>query len=272
MEDPRDSAGESPAPALAWIGSEPDPGRRAPGRRRWLVAVLAPVLLVAAALAWQVSREPDWPSGCPVSGHADWCSSPSEAITDPGLVALARSYCPALSRADEAEVIPQPLSELGLADERTYAKTTGDHGSGSEDALLGTPDAVAWITRWQDGHVQVRCAGSSGSTPSLDLRADQVRSTVAAGDTAAEGPRVAFTDVARDMVEGFSADPPSDTSYGFLTCDTGAIDLELPEVGETFTCVVEVFGLQGEGRYRESYRIADDRPYFEPLRERTPGA
>ena len=266
MKDPRDSSPESSAPPLTWIGSEHEPDRRLPVRKLWLIGVLASVLLGAAAFAWEVSQEPDWPSGCPVSGHSDWCTDPSEAITDPAMVALARSYCPALSRADEDDVVPQPLSELGLADERTYAKTTGDRESGSEDALLGTPGAVAWVTRSQDGLVQVRCAGSSGTTPSLDLPADQFRSTVAAGD-AAEGPRVAFTDVARDMAESLSADPPSDISYGFLTCDTDAVDLEQPQVGETFSCVLEVFGLQGEGRYRESYRIAAERPYFEPLQE-----
>lgn len=267
MDDPRDSSRESPAPALAWIdtGHDPQRQRRLPARAVWLIGALAAVVLLAAVVAWEFSRESDWPSGCPVSGHADWCSDPSEAITDPALVDLARSYCPALSRADEGDVVPQPLSELGLADERTFAKTTGDRESGSEDALLGTPGAVAWVTRWQDGLVQVRCAGSSATTPSLKLQADQFRSTVAAGGTP-DRPRLAFTDVARDMAEGYSADPPTDTSYGFLSCDTGAIDLDLPEVGETFSCVVEVYEPEGEGRYRESYRIAADRPYFEPLR------
>jgi len=265
VDGPRDSSGEPPAPGLAWIDTEEGPGRRGPGRRPLLLGVLAAVMLVAAVVAWELTRTPDWPSGCPVSGHADWCSDPSEAITDPALVDLARSYCPALSRVDEGDVVPQPLSELGLADERTFAKTTGDPESGSEDALLGTPGAVAWVTRWQDGQVQVRCAGSSATTPSLRLRADQFRSTVAAGG-APDRPHVAFTDVARDMAEGYSTDPRTDTSYGFVSCDTDAIDLELPEVGETFSCVVEVYGLEGEGRHRESYRIAADRPFFEPLR------
>lgn len=255
---PRDSEQE-PESSYAWIGTEPEPGRRRRGGRLWLVAALVVVLVVAAATAWDLLKTSDWPSGCRVGGNPQWCSDPSDAITDPTVVALAHTYCPALSRLAREDVVPQPLSELRLADEETFAKTSGSSESGSEDALLGRPGAVAWITRWQDGLVEVRCPGSSRTTPSLRLRADQFASTAASVD-AGTGRRVNFTDVATEL----ATTARGGMSYGFLTCDTGGVDLDAPEVGDTFSCSVQVFGFQGQGAYRAAYRITDAPPYFEP--------
>ena len=253
---------EQPGPSYTWIGTEPEPHSRMSGRRLWVVAGLAAALMVAATAAWDAVRESDWPSGCDVSGHPDWCTEPSDAMRDPALIALARDYCPALASSAQADVVPQPLSVLGLADERTFAMTSGDSRTGAEDAVLGDRSAVTWITRRQDGLLEVRCSGSSATTPSLRLRADQFDSTVAAAD-ADEGMRLDFADVARELTAGMYAEPPTYISYGFLGCDTSGIDLGAPEAGETFSCAVEVFRLQGQGTYRASYRITDRPPYFE---------
>jgi hypothetical protein len=253
---------QQPAPPLAWIGTEPEsrPPSRQAGRRLWIVAGLAAVLILGATAAWDFVRESDWPSGCDVSGHPDWCAEPSDAITDPALVALAHDYCPALSSSARADLVPQPLSVLGLADERTFARTSGDSRTGAEDAVLGGTGAVAWVTRWQDGLLEVRCSGSSATTPSLRLQADQFASTATADMDA--GMRLDFADVARDLTTSMYAEPPTYISYGFLSCDTGGIDPGAPAIGSTFTCAVEVFRLQGQGTYRASYRVIDQPPYF----------
>ena len=256
--DGRPSRSEHEA-SYAWIGTEPEPDRRRAGRRRWLVAVTVVVLVVGAAAAWDVATDSDWPSGCRVSGNPDWCSEPSDEMTDPTLAALAHTYCPRLAQLAPGDVVPQPLSELRLADEGTFARTTGSTESGSEDALLGRPGAVAWVTRWQDGRIELRCPGSSTTTPSLRLGADQFSSTVASMEEA-EGPRINFADVATELASTARAD----MSYGFLTCDTGGVDLAAPEAGDTFSCAVEVFGFQGQGAYRAAYRVTGDAPFFEP--------
>jgi hypothetical protein len=74
------------------------------------------------------------------------------------------------------------------------------------------------------------------------------------------GRRVNFTDVATEL----ATTARGGMSYGFLTCDTGGVDLDAPEVGDTFSCSVEVFGFQGQGAYQAVYRITDEPPYFEP--------
>jgi len=265
--DGREVGEDRPAPSYDWIGTEPDeePRRRVVGRRLRAAAALVVVLAVAAA-AWNVTRDTDWPSGCHVGGRPDWCSAPSDAITDPALVAFAHAYCPSLTQSPVDKLAPRPLSELGLADEDTFARTTGTSATGSEDALLGASSASAgaWITRWQSGLVEVRCPGSSSTTPSLRLQADQFASTVAA-DTAGE-PRLDIADVAADLKLTMSGDFTSDVSYGYLGCDTAGIELSAPKVGETFSCAVEVYGLQWQGDYRASYRVTDEHPYFELLR------
>jgi hypothetical protein len=264
VDGPPGSSKGHPDPAsYAWIDTEHQSGRRRYDLRLWFAAGLVAVLIAAGAAVWEVAKESYWPSGCNVSGHPDWCSDPSDAITDPTVVALAHAYCPALSELARADVVPQPFSELRLADDDTFAKTSGGPESGSEDVLLGAPGAVAWVTRWQDGLVEVRCPGSSLTTPSLRLRADQFASTVASVNSAADR-RVNFADVATQLVTTPAAQPRGDVSYGFLTCDTGDVDLDAPEVGETFSCAVQVFGFQGQGAYRASYRITDEDPYFEP--------
>jgi hypothetical protein len=51
-------------------------------------------------------------------------------------------------------------------------------------------------------------------------------------------------------------------SFGFLTCDTGALDPVRPTVGRTFSCAVEVYGALGLGAYRATYRVTGEPPYF----------
>jgi hypothetical protein len=246
----------------AWLGSEPGPQSRSRTRRPWLVAGLV-ALVLAASAAWTLTRRSDWPTGCRVGGHPEWCAEPSGAMTDPAMTGLVRDYCPGLAGIPHEDVVPQPLSELDLADDQTFARISGSTDQGSEDALLGRPGNLAWVTRWRDGLVEVRCPGSSATTPSLRLEAGQFRSTVAAADLT-DGRQVDFAEVASQSVAEVSADRPSDVSYGFFSCDTGGIDLDAPVVGDTFSCALEVFRVQGQGGYRTSYRIIHDRPYFEP--------
>ncbi len=244
-----------------WLGSEPKPQSRSRSRRQRVVAGLV-ALVLAVSAAWTLTRPSDWPTDCRVGGNPQWCAEPSGVITDPEMTGLVQGYCPGLSGVRHEDVNPRPLSELNLADDRTFARTSGSADQGSEDVLLGRPGNLAWVTRWHDGLVELRCPGSSATTPSLRLEADQFRSTVAAAELT-DGMHVDFAAVARQSVASVSANRPNGVSYGFVTCDTGGIDLNAPEVGDTFLCRLEVYGAVGQSGYRASYRIIDDRPFFE---------
>ncbi len=258
----REQPGAVPAHYSDWLGSEPKPQNRRRRRQQRVIAGLV-ALVLAVSVAWTLTRRSDWPTGCRVGGNPQWCAEPSGVITDPGMTGLVQDYCPGLSGVRQEHVVPQPLSQLGLADAQTFARTSGTAEQGSEDVLLGLPGNFAWVTRWHDGLVELRCPGSASTTPSLRLQADQFRSTVAAADLTEEG-RVDFAEVARQSVATVSANRPSGVSYGFVTCDTGGIDLRAPEVGATFLCALEVYGSVGQSGYRASYRIIDDRPFFQP--------
>lgn len=225
--------------------------------------------LVAAVAAVAFSANPSWPTKCKVDGHSEWCGEPSWAMSNPALAALAHDYCPKLSMALLQEVVPQPLSRMDLANQDTFAKTSGNAETGTEDALLGERENFAWITRWvggeTDGLVEVRCPGDTQTIPSMALKADQFRSTLAAAN-GADGQHIDFAEVARQSVDALSDGQPTQstgTSFGFMACNTEGIDLSEPQVGRTFFCMVEVYGEQGKGGYSASYRVTADAPFFE---------
>jgi hypothetical protein len=62
-----------------------------------------------------------------------------------------------------------------------------------------------------------------------------------------------------------SDSPQRRVSFGFLTCDTTAVDLGQPRPGSTFRCLVEAYRPQGMGAYRVTFRVTRDRPYFRAL-------
>ncbi len=244
-----------------------------PGGRSWrhaptvIVAFLTVVLVATVLVASSTTRESDWPTQCGVDGHPNWCARPSAAIADVSIVTLVHTYCPSLSDTLVGEVVPQPLSQLDLADENTLARTSGSAGNGSEEVLLGGPGSFSWVTRWvggeQDGLWEVRCPGDARTTPSLRLEADHLKSTVAASQSA-EGRHVDFGDVAKQLVAFMPKGRAPDVSFGFLECDTGSVELTRPKVGDTFSCAVEVYSQLGKGVRRAGYQVISRTPYFEP--------
>ena len=245
--------------------------RRGSLRRSNAVAVVCVVALAVASAAVVLrNRHPDWPTGCGVDGHSDWCEEPSRAMTDAALTRMVRDYCPGLSGSETDDVVARPLALADLGGSDAYARTSGSRASGTEDALLGRGRDFSWVTRWsggeRDGAVQLRCPGRSETVPSVRLDEDQYRSSVAAARGEAryiDFPKLAASSV-RNLPGRFGV------SYGELTCDTAGLDLlrRLP-VGRTFTCVVEVYTRLGQGGYRLTYRVVDEAPYV--VRERLGG-
>jgi hypothetical protein len=253
------------APAHAEVDSlSSHPDQRRSLRRGNALALVCVVALVVAGSAVALrNRHSDWPTGCGVEGHQDWCTKPSRAMTDAALTRMVRDYCPGLSASDPEDVVPRPLDLADLGGRGAYAKTSGTRTSGSEDSLLGRGRTFSWVTRWsggpEDGVVEVRCPGRSRSVPSLRLDEDQYRSSVAAARGQAgyvDFARLAETSVRR--VPGRFG-----VSFGFLTCDTAGLDLlrALP-VGRTFGCRVEVYTRLGKGGDQMTYRVTADPPYF----------
>lgn len=231
-----------------------------------LVLVLI-VGLVATIGAVALRANPSWPTECQLGGHRDWCAEPSLAMSNPALATLAHGYCPKLSTTSLRDVVAQPLSQMDLANQETFAKIAGSASRGTEDVLLGEPGNFAWVTRTyggeSDGLVEIRCPGDTRNVPGLALKADQFRSTLAASN-AADGIHIDFAEVARQSVATMSTGQPTDPSFGFLTCDTDGIDLSQPQAGRQFSCMVEIYGLQGKGGHQAQYRVTDDAPFFEP--------
>jgi hypothetical protein len=240
------------------------PGDRDPRRRR--TGLLAAVCVLALALAASAmaarNRHPDWPTGCGVDGHANWCAQPSQAMTGAALTGMVRDYCPGLPRKEPRGLEPRPLALVDLAGGDTLARTTGTRGAGTEDALLGRGSSFSWVTRWyggtRDGMVELRCPGQTHLVPSVRLEADQYRSTVAAAR--GEPRRIDFAELAKSTVRRFPG--RFSVSYGFVSCDTTGVDLQRLAAGATFSCRVEVYSWLGQGGYRLDYRVVEDRPYF----------
>jgi hypothetical protein len=239
------------------------PGRRDSLRRGNLLAAVCVVALALAASATAMrNRHPDWPTGCGVEGHADWCAAPSRAMTDAAVTGLVRDYCPGLASQPDG-MVPRPLALVDLAGPDTFARTTGTRESGTEDSLLGRGKRFAWVTRWsggpEDGVVELRCPGRSRQVPSVHLERDQFRSTVEAAR--GEAGRIDFARLARSMAG--RAPGRFAISYGFVSCDTTGLDLRHLEAGTEFTCRIEVYSRLGQGGDQVSYRVTAVRPYFE---------
>lgn len=243
-------------------------GQDSRSRVRVRAAILGVVVLVAVWALRGYAGGRDWPQECGVEGRIEWCAEPSAAMTEPDMVSLVCDYCPKLASVPLRDVAPQPLSQLNLAGEQVLAKTSGSDSSGTEEALLGRPSQVAWVTRWvggePDGRVEVRCFAETGRPAGLRLEADQFRSTVAAA-SAADARNIDFTEVARQSIPAVPAPGLGRPSFGFVSCDTTGIDLDDPATGSTFFCVTEVYGLQGKGGLREIYQVVDQSPYFESV-------
>ena len=180
-------------------------------------------------------------------------------MTGPEVAQLVASYCPGLVGADPADFAPQPLSEIGVAGGDSLARTSGKPDRGTEDALIGVRSARAWVTRAvggpEDGRVEVRCQDDRDRVPSLVLEAEQVESTLAA--IRGEGRVIDFGEVARHTARSLWRERPSDTSFGYFTCDTAGIDLRRPRAGGTFTCMTEVYAAEGKGGYVSTHTVSD---------------
>jgi len=256
-------------PSFSWVDNHPTSPTRSRRRRLAVIGLAVAVLTViglAGVRSWQ--ERSTWPTDCRVAANPSWCAEPSDAMTDPAMVTLVRDYCPWLADTAAEQVVPQPLEALGLAGPGTYATTSGDETNGTEDALLGRPGAVAWLTRWvggqADGRVELRCPGQTATVPGLRLEQDQFRSSVAAA-VSADGRNIDFAEVARQSVSKASSSRPTGVSYGFIGCDTDGIDLAGPAVGETFECVMQIYAPEGQGAYPLEYRVIDDHPWFAPV-------
>jgi hypothetical protein len=247
------------------LSSHPKPESSVRSRKPVTIAALAVLLLVAVVLAVSYVQKPDWPTGCGIAGHPSWCAQPSAAMTNESIVALVHAYCPSLAAFPVDDVVPQPLIELDLADGETFARTSGNPSAGREEALLGRPSALSWLTRWvggeRDGVWEVRCPGNARSTPSLHLEGEQLDSTIAASQS--EARQIDFRDVARQLVAATPKERAAELSFGFLECDTTSLNLTRPRVGDTFACTVEIYSPEGKGASRATYRVIGERPYFE---------
>ena len=245
------------SPEPDWISGPAGSGSTRLFRTAVLLGTAAALVVAAAVVV--LTRHPEWPTRCGVDGHQDGCARPLRAMTQPDVLAVARHHCPGIDSLE-----PQPLARADLAGGDTLARVTGTRRNGREDALLGAPATFAWVTRWvggaTDGRVEVRCAGASRRVASLRLDADQLASTIAAVDAE---PSVDFSAVAESAARSVSV--RGRPSLGFLDCDTGGVDLRRPNAGELFVCSLQVFSQQGQGGYRLTYRVTDDRPWFEPV-------
>jgi hypothetical protein len=159
--------------------------------------------------------------------------------------------------------VPQPLALIGPPDSRARARTSGTSADGSEDALLGQPARLSWVSRHvggtEDGQVRISCPDDSRTTAGLQLDAGQLRSTVAAVNG---HRRIDFGKVAEDIVGAAAGHDPGGVSFGFLSCDSSDLQLTRLQAGSTFSCSVEVYSSIGRGSYRASYRVTDRPPYF----------
>jgi len=250
-----------------WLDTHPERRRRPVLTRVLVLGGLAASVAVGTGVVavLVLDRDPDWPTRCGVDGRSEWCGQASRRMMDPALAAVVGDYCPGLAGSQPTTVVPQPLSLADLGAEDALARTTGTPGSGTEDSLLGLPSSFSWVTRWvggeNDGRVELRCPGMTETVPSLRLTEDQFRSTVAASG-ARDGRHIDFAAVAESSVRTVA--PDSGVSWGFIACDTTAIDLADLTEGETFACQVEAYSPEGKGLYRFGYRVTSGPPYFEP--------
>lgn len=250
------------------LSSHTDAEPRGWWRRTLTVAGVLVVALVAVLGGVNAVKEvvPDrsWPTGCGIDGHANWCARPSAVMTGQDLAVLAQASCPAMSGVEPRDVVPQLLTPIGPPDRRTRALTSGTVTNGSEQALLGRPGRVTWVTRQvggpDDGRVRVSCPGAARTAPGLRLDAEQVRAVVAS--RTGEGRGIDLTRVAREMAGTARGPDRRGVSFGFVTCDTRSLDPTRRQVGERFSCAVEVYGALGQGAYRATYRVTDRSPYF----------
>lgn len=233
-----------------------------------VVAGLVVASLIAASVVLPSDENSSWPTDCLIDGRTDMCAMPSAAMTDQTMRTVVRDYCNNLSSTPLSEVVPQPFSVLDLAGEEVYATTTGSEKEGTEDALLGTPDAVAWVTRSvggsRDGGVDLRCPGDRLSA-SVRLPRDQFDSTVAATlqpDTA----HINFAQVAKQSVTALAKGRRDDASFGFTTCYTARIDLDDLGAGGTFACITEIYGALGQSGSATFYRVSERPPYVRAIR------
>jgi hypothetical protein len=188
-------------------------------------------------------------------------------MTGQTMLTVVREYCPDLSSTPLSEVVPQPFSRLDLASDEVYATTSGSEEEGTEDALLGTAQHVAWVTRSvggdRDGGVDLRCLGSKPRSTSVRLRQDQFDSTVAAM-TQPGTVRINFADVAKRSVDSLVNWRGTDVAFGYTSCETAGMDLQNPPPGHVFSCLTEVYGAVGQSSLITSYRVVKNPPYVRP--------
>lgn len=255
-----------PAPDAPEPASE-DQVRRPAVNKLAVVAGLVVVSLIAASVVLPSDENPGWPTDCLIDGRTDMCAMPSAAMTDETMRTVVRDYCNNLSSTPLSEVVPQPFSVLDLAGEEVYATTTGSEKEGTEDALLGTQDAVAWVTRSvggsRDGGVDLRCLGSKPRSTSVRLREDQFDSTVAAM-TQPDTVSINFADVAKRSVDSLVNWRGTDVAFGYTSCETAGMDLQNLPRGHVFSCLTEVYGAVGQSSLITSYRVVKNPPYVRP--------
>ena len=226
------------------------------------------LLVVVVSALLSSAQDPRWPTECRVNGRTDWCAQPSEAMTHPAMRALVQRFCAQLVQKPASDVVPQPLHALDLAGRGVFATTTGSTDDGAEDALLGTADAFAWVTRAvggnRDGQVEVRCPDVTPRSPSVRLQLDQLRSTTAAM-TDTEGMHLDFAKLAKRSVSSLPHSLRLEVSLGFTTCDTADMDLDNLSPGVVFWCITEAYSQLGQGGYIASFRVVSRPPYFKPV-------
>jgi hypothetical protein len=239
-------------------------GRRLPTTATRLLAV-AVVLLAAVGGAAHVlaGRHAERPARCGVSGHRDWCRTPSALITEPGLARVVRAYCPGLAGTPLHDLQPQPLRLAHLAGGSTRSVSSGRPGT--EDALLGTSSTYAFVTRWDGGRdagqVDVRCPGQDHVVPELLLTRAQYASTVAAlGDVTHRS--IDFTALA--VAAAPEVSPDRRLPLGTFSCDTSRVDLRRLAPERRFSCEIDIHRLIGTGSYPLRYVTTRSRPYTRP--------
>jgi hypothetical protein len=237
-------------------GPEPENG----GRRR-LVAVLL-LLVAGAALFVVVGRNhQEEVATCRQLRGATWCRTPSETLTDEAIVRLVRGYCPRLRSLLPAEVVPQPLTEVGLpAHPDEVVMRTGGSADQVESGLLGRPGRLAWVVRNLGGTdpwvLQVVCRDGTGQAPALELDGAQLDAALSAdaGRGGLDLRRAALT-TARAVGSGSGGR----LALGTFRCRTGVAALEL-RVGAQFACSLQLFSDQGAAPYEVVYGVHDRPP------------
>lgn len=250
-------------PEYELLDTRPESGRTV-GRRFGVVLglVLAGLLLYAALPDDDGRPDPR----CRQEQGASWCRTPFETMTDVAIVRLVHGYCPRLRSRPLEEVVPRPLTDVGLpARPGELVLRTGRSGARVESGLLGRPDGLAWVVRripggkpWQ---LQVVCHNGADRAPALQLDGGQLHSALRAD--AGQGG-LDLRDVARRTARAVRVTPAGRVSLGTFRCRTGPRALAL-QAGERFACSLRAFSDQGQVVHRVTYEVRIQPPYLEPV-------